>query len=303
MATTQDSSGDEQKARPGRRTTEAKHEIPDDIDQQHEVYRLFVLNVDTARAAIGAIVSTLFRVRVTGLEHVPAEGGAILVCNHASYIDPVLVGLNYPRNVTFLAMSELFTLKERLNDLYSEVGTITGMPFFWSLGKPLFEFASSLLGDGIKTQLLEWQAVPVVRNFRGDSHREAMAYYQDLMDQMKALVKEGRVVAVFPEGGRTRNGELLEFKGMAASLAIDTGAPIIPSALVNTFGVLEPNNMMSGTSFARDLAYNIGAPIMPADATRLLGKKQQIKSLTEIVRKRVDELLKMGMPSEAEGQG
>ena len=296
MADTEEAPEGGPKARAGRRTTEAKHEIPDDIDQQHEVYRLFVLNVETARAAIGAVVSTLFRVRVTGLEHVPAEGGAILVCNHASYIDPVLLGLHFPRMVTFLAMSELFTLRERLNALYNEVGMITGMPFFWSLGKPLFEFASSLVGDGFKTQLLEWQAVPVVRNYRGESHRDAMAYYNDLMDQMKGLVNEGRIVAVFPEGGRTRTGELLEFKGMAASLSIDTGAPIIPSALVNTFGVLEPGNMLNGTSFVRDLAYNIGEPILPTEATRLLGKKQRVKSLTEIVRNRVDELLKAGVP-------
>ncbi len=290
MAETE-SASDSTKSKAGRRTTEAKHEIPDDIDQQHELYRLFVLNIETARATIGAVVSTLFPTKVTGTEHVPSDGGAILVCNHASYLDPLLVGLHFPRPVTFLAMSELFTIRDRLNQLYNELGMITGMPFLWSLGKPMFEVASSLLGDGFKTQLLEWQAVPVVRNYRGDSAKEAMAYYNDLMDQMKDLIRSGRVVAVFPEGGRTRSGELLEFKGMAASLSVDTGAPIIPSALANTFGVLEPGNLMNGSSFGRPLAYSIGAPIQPTEATGLLGKKQRVKSLTEIVRKRVADLL------------
>ena len=54
----------------------------------------------------------LFRVgyglQVTGQEHVPATGPVILASNHASYLDPPLVGVACPRRVTFLAQTELF---------------------------------------------------------------------------------------------------------------------------------------------------------------------------------------------------
>ena len=38
-----------------------------------------------------------FRGRVFGRRHVPRTGGVLLVCNHQSYLDPVLAGLSLPR--------------------------------------------------------------------------------------------------------------------------------------------------------------------------------------------------------------
>lgn len=55
------------------------------------------------------IASTLmFDLKVWGLENVPKEGGAILLCNHQSYLDPVLFSVRLKRPVTFMAKSELF---------------------------------------------------------------------------------------------------------------------------------------------------------------------------------------------------
>lgn len=275
----------------GRRQTKTVHEIPDDLNDKHELYRLFTLNLETARMTLAPILANLFRVKAVGQEKVPTDEGAILVCNHASYIDPVLLGLYFPREVTFLAMSNLFTLRERFNKLYNEIGTITGMPFVWSLGKPMFEVFSSLVGDGLKTQLLEWQAVPVVRNFRGDSAKDAMKYYDDLQKQMISLVDDNRIVAIFPEGGRTRSGDLLEFKGMAAQLAVESGKSVIPSALKGTYGALEPENLATGKTFTSDIEYRIGDPITSKDFPMRPGKKAKAKALTELIRKRVQELL------------
>ena len=50
-------------------------------------------------------------VRFTGLEHVPADGPAIIVANHVSYVDPILIGLGVERRgrmVRFMAKRELF---------------------------------------------------------------------------------------------------------------------------------------------------------------------------------------------------
>lgn len=49
-----------------------------------------------------------FRWRVYNPERVPLEGGVILAANHASYIDPPLVGAGVRRMINFLARETLF---------------------------------------------------------------------------------------------------------------------------------------------------------------------------------------------------
>jgi len=49
--------------------------------------------------------------KVHGKHHVPADGGALLVANHQSYVDPVLVAVQLNRPVSFLAKSGLFKNK------------------------------------------------------------------------------------------------------------------------------------------------------------------------------------------------
>jgi 1-acyl-sn-glycerol-3-phosphate acyltransferase len=60
------------------------------------------------RAAVRPIVRLLLRPRVSGLEHVPETGPAILCANHLSNIDPVLVGVLVPRAVVYLGKREWF---------------------------------------------------------------------------------------------------------------------------------------------------------------------------------------------------
>jgi 1-acyl-sn-glycerol-3-phosphate acyltransferase len=54
------------------------------------------------------LTSTMFDLKVYGLEHVPRSGGVLLLSNHQSYLDPVLVAVRLDRPVSFLAKSELF---------------------------------------------------------------------------------------------------------------------------------------------------------------------------------------------------
>jgi 1-acyl-sn-glycerol-3-phosphate acyltransferase len=49
-----------------------------------------------------------FRIRVEGRHHVPSQGGGMLLSNHQSGLDPILVGLACNRNLNFLARSTLF---------------------------------------------------------------------------------------------------------------------------------------------------------------------------------------------------
>lgn len=49
-----------------------------------------------------------FRGEVRGLEHVPARGGFLLAANHASFIDPPMIGCQLPRQIAYFARKTLW---------------------------------------------------------------------------------------------------------------------------------------------------------------------------------------------------
>jgi len=64
--------------------------------------------------------------------------------------------------------------------------------------------------------------------------REAMEVYAKAAKQ---VVEQKLTMLVFPEGTRTRTGDLLPFKKGAFVLAIEAGVPIVPAYVANTFGI------------------------------------------------------------------
>jgi 1-acyl-sn-glycerol-3-phosphate acyltransferase len=54
------------------------------------------------------LTSTLFDLKTYGRENIPRRGGALLLSNHQSYLDPVLLGVKLNRPVSYMAKSELF---------------------------------------------------------------------------------------------------------------------------------------------------------------------------------------------------
>jgi 1-acyl-sn-glycerol-3-phosphate acyltransferase len=50
----------------------------------------------------------LYRCRVSGAEHLPREGAAIVITNHKSNIDPVIIGMICDRPLRYMAKKELF---------------------------------------------------------------------------------------------------------------------------------------------------------------------------------------------------
>jgi 1-acyl-sn-glycerol-3-phosphate acyltransferase len=55
------------------------------------------------------VVSVLwFDLKVYGVENVPERGGVLILSNHQSYLDPVVLGAKLIRPLSFLAKSELF---------------------------------------------------------------------------------------------------------------------------------------------------------------------------------------------------
>ncbi|HEV2540827.1 MAG TPA: MFS transporter [Frateuria sp.] len=56
------------------------------------------------------LVNTLYRVRVEGMRHVPEEGPALLVCNHVSFMDPLLLMANLRRPARFVMSYRIFDI-------------------------------------------------------------------------------------------------------------------------------------------------------------------------------------------------
>jgi 1-acyl-sn-glycerol-3-phosphate acyltransferase len=56
------------------------------------------------------LVSTLYRIKVEGIEKVPDEGPALLVCNHVSYMDALIVGGVVRRPVRFVMYYKIFNI-------------------------------------------------------------------------------------------------------------------------------------------------------------------------------------------------
>lgn len=65
------------------------------------------LPFDTTRLAMRMLTGCMYRVRLEGLENVPASG-ALVVSNHVSWADGVLLGLGCPRHPRMVAYAEYF---------------------------------------------------------------------------------------------------------------------------------------------------------------------------------------------------
>jgi acyl-[acyl-carrier-protein]-phospholipid O-acyltransferase / long-chain-fatty-acid--[acyl-carrier-protein] ligase len=72
------------------------------------IYIIRRLPFETTHLAFRCLVACMYRVRVEGWEHVPASGGALVVANHVSWADGVLLGLNCPRHPRMVAYAKYF---------------------------------------------------------------------------------------------------------------------------------------------------------------------------------------------------
>jgi 1-acyl-sn-glycerol-3-phosphate acyltransferase len=143
--------------------------------------------------------------QVHGVESLPAEGPFVLVANHASHLDALVLGAALPLH-----------LRDRLSPLAA------GDVFFERA--PVAAFAASTLN-----------ALPVWRR-RAGRH--------GLFDLRKRLVEERSVYILFPEGGRTRDGRLMRFKPGIGMLVAGTPAPVVPCYLKGTFEALPANRVV-----------------------------------------------------------
>jgi 1-acyl-sn-glycerol-3-phosphate acyltransferase len=143
--------------------------------------------------AIGPMAHALFRPKAEGTEHVPATGAAILASNHLSAADWVFMPMSLRRRVTFLAKAEYFTG--------------TGVKGF--LRRAFFTGAGQ---------------VPI--------DRSSASAAEAAIQTGKRILTEGKLLGIYPEGTRSPDGRLYRGKIGVARMALDTGAPVIPVAMI-----------------------------------------------------------------------
>jgi 1-acyl-sn-glycerol-3-phosphate acyltransferase len=91
----------------------------------------------------------------------------------------------------------------------------------------------------------------------------------------------GKNVVIFPEGTRSRTGQLLPFKKGGFALAMDADVPIIPMATVGGFRALPPGSMRVRPG---RIVLQVGEPVNPRDFT-------DRDALMKVVRERMEALV------------
>jgi 1-acyl-sn-glycerol-3-phosphate acyltransferase len=172
-----------------------------------------------SRIVAGPFLRGLWRPEVTGAEHVPATGGAILASNHLSILDSVFLPFMLKRPVTFTAKSEYFTSRHP---------------------------AMRLMG----TYLRATGQIPVDR----DGARAA----QQMLDGALALLRQGELFGIYPEGTRSPDGRLYRARPGVGWLALNSGLPVIPVAMFGTDRVLPPGHSVPRLGKVR---IKIGKPL------------------------------------------
>ena len=143
--------------------------------------------------AVGPVAKLVFRPRVEGIGHVPARGAAIIASNHLSAADWVFMPLSLRRRVTFLAKAEYFT--------GSGPKGFAQRVFFGGSGQvPIDRTNASAAEDAIRTGI--------------------------------RILGQGQVLGIYPEGTRSPDGRLFRGKTGIARMTLETGAPVIPVAMV-----------------------------------------------------------------------
>lgn len=147
-----------------------------------------------------AFVRFYCRLRVEGLEHVPRSGAFVLAANHASHADTAVIFAALPRV------------------LRTRVVAAAAQDYFFDKG--FRQFISRVL----------FNTVPVPRQISASS---------DPLRHVVRALREGYGVVLYPEGTRSRTGELGPFRSGIGRLAAEfPDVPIIPVWLDGTARVL-----------------------------------------------------------------
>jgi len=147
------------------------------------------------RVLVGPLLRAYFRPWVRGAHHVPSSGPAILASNHLAVIDSFVLPIVIPRKVRFIGKAEYFT------------------------------------GRGITGRLKAgfFRGVGTIPVDRGGGKASEAALRTGL-----AVLEEGGLFGIYPEGTRSRDGRLYRGRTGVGWLALAAQCPVVPVALTGT---------------------------------------------------------------------
>ena len=143
-------------------------------------------------AIVGFFSRLLWGATIEGVEHLPRSGPFILVTNHCSNLDPLMMG--------------------------------------WASGRQIGRVVHFMAKIEMRSwPIVGWLATQAGVYFvrRGERDRAAQQFSLDAL-------ADGRPIAIFPEGTRSRDGHLKEGKPGAALIAMRSGAPLVPAGISGT---------------------------------------------------------------------
>lgn len=197
---------------------------------------------------LGPWLRIIFRPQVEGAEHVPDSGPAIIASNHLSFSDSIFMPLVVKRKVTFVAKSEYFT------------------------GKGLKGWLIRMFFVGTGT-------IPVDRS--GGPAAQAA-----LQTQLGVL-RRGGLAGIYPEGTRSPDGRLYRGKTGVARLALESGAPVIPVAMLNADEIQPPGKILPRLKRPK---IRFGKPLVFSRYAHLAGERYIERAVTDEIMYRLMEL-------------
>jgi 1-acyl-sn-glycerol-3-phosphate acyltransferase len=156
-----------------------------------------------SRVLAGPFLRLLARPEVTGAGNIPPAGAAIVASNHLSVVDSIFLPFMLDRPLSFAAKSEYFT-GTRLRD--RAVGAY-------------LRATNQLAVD-----------------------RAGARAAQDMLEAALARLKAGDLFGIYPEGTRSPDGRLYRGRTGVGWLALNSGAPVVPVAMIGTERVLPPGH-------------------------------------------------------------
>ena len=113
------------------------------------IYIFFVIPEFVMRFIVWILVHTMYRVKKQSLHHIPETGAAVLVCNHVSYMDPLVIMGNSPRPTRFVMTHKIFRIPV-LNFVFRHAKTIPIAPMHEDPGilAAAYERIAAELEDG-----------------------------------------------------------------------------------------------------------------------------------------------------------
>ena len=142
------------------------------------------------------------------------------------------------------------------------------------LERPVYFLGKAEYFDGWQRHFFENVGVMPIQRGGGKASEASLRRGQQILE-------EGKLLGIYPEGTRSPDGRLYRGKTGPARLAIRTGVPIIPVAMVGVDQVLPAGKILPKV---RDVGVRVGAPL---DFSRYEGREAD----RTVLRQATDELM------------